>query len=73
MDTLESIKAALRPGGRFVVIDRERIKGVTSEDNFEHFRAGKGTVTDEILDAGFVLEKELPLIPDFFCLVSKER
>ena len=75
VDMLESIKAALRPGGRFVVIDRERIKGVTmtSEEDFEHWRAGKGTITDEILDAGFVLEKELPLIPDFYYLVFKER
>lgn len=73
MDMLESVKAALRPEGRFVVIDKERIKGVTSEQDFEHFRAGKGTITDEILDAGFVLEKELPLIPDFYYLVFKER
>ena len=75
VDMLESIKAALRPEGRFVVIDRERIKGVTmtSEEDFEHWRAGKGTITDEILDAGFVLEKELPLIPDFYYLVFKER
>ena len=73
MHMLESVKAALRPEGRFVVIDKERIKGVASEQDFEHFRAGKGTITDEILDAGFVLEKELPLIPDFYYLVFKQR
>ena len=73
VDMLESIKAALRPEGRFVVIDQERIKGVSSERTLEHRRAGKGTITDEILDAGFVLEKELPLIPDFYYVVFKER
>ena len=72
VDMLESIKAALRPEGRFVVIDPERIKGVTSEADLGHFR-GKGTITDEILDAGFVLGKELPLIPDYYYLFFKER
>ncbi len=73
IDMLASIKAALRPEGRFVVIDPERIKGVTDEETFEHFRAGKGTVTDEILDAGFILEKDLPLIPEFYYLVFRHR
>jgi len=70
---LASIKAALRPDGRFVVIDHERIKGVSSDQHYEHFRAGKGTFTDESLDAGFVLEKELPLLPDHYFLVFRER
>ena len=73
IDMLASIKAALRPEGRFVVIDRERIKGVTDEETLEHFRAGKGTVTDEILDAGFILEKDIPLIPEFYYLVFRHR
>ncbi len=39
-----------------------------------HFRAGKGTTTDEILDAGFVLEKEVPLLPStYYFLVFEER
>lgn len=70
---LASIKAALRPNGRFVVIDHERIKGVSSDWHYEHWRAGKGAFTDEILDAGFVLEKELPLLPDHYFLVFRER
>lgn len=73
MDMLASIKAALRPEGRFVVIDRERIKGVSTEEHYEHWRAGKGTISDEILDAGFVLEKEIPLIPGFYYLVFTHR
>ncbi len=73
MDMLASIKAALRPDGRFVVIDRERIKGVSTEHDYGHWRAGKGTFTDEILDAGLVLEKEIPLIPRFYYLVFASR
>lgn len=73
VEMLASIKAALRPDGRFVVIDHERIKGVSSDREYAHFRAGKGTFTDEILDAGFVLEKELPLLPDHYFLVFRER
>jgi hypothetical protein len=56
-----------------VVIDHERIKGVSSDWHYEHWRAGKGAFTDEILDAGFVLEKELPLLPDHYFLVFRER
>ena len=70
---LASIKAALRPNGRFVVIDHERIKGISSDWQYEHWRAGKGAFTDEILDAGFVLEKELPLLPEHYFMVFRER
>ena len=73
VDMLASIKAALRPEGRFVVIDRERIKGVSTEEDYEHWRAGKGTFSDEILDAGFALEKQIPLIPGFYYLVFAHR
>ena len=72
-DMLASIKTALRPEGRFVVIDRERIKGVSTPETYEHWRAGKGTISDEILDAGFVLEKEIPLIPGIYYLVFAHR
>ena len=72
-DSLASIEQALRPDGRLVVIDRERIRGVSLERTLEHFRAGKGTFTDEILDAGFELEKELPLVEDSYFLVFRKR
>ena len=72
-DTLASIAAALRPQGRLVLIDYERIRGVTSESRYEHLRAGKGTFTDEIKDAGFDLEKELPLVPESYYLVFRKR
>ena len=73
--TLASIHRALRPGGRFVVIEPQRIRGVSDEFTLEHVRAGKGTFTDEIVDAGFALSKEIPLLPanEFYFLVFEQR
>jgi ubiquinone/menaquinone biosynthesis C-methylase UbiE len=70
---LESIKKSLRDDGRLVVVDFERVKGVTSDRFYEHVRAGKGTFTDEIRDAGFELVKEIPLLKDQYYLVFKKR
>jgi predicted methyltransferase len=53
--TLGSIKRALKPGGRFIVVDFERIPGVSSESTLKHMRAGKETVIEEVLAAGFKL------------------
>lgn len=72
-DIMASIVAALRPEGRLVIVDYERIKGVTPDSRYEHLRAGKGTVTDEIKDIGFELEKELDLIPQSYYLAFRKR
>ncbi|MGH9463444.1 MAG: class I SAM-dependent methyltransferase [Vicinamibacteria bacterium] len=72
-DIMASIAAALRSGGRLVVIDYERIRGVTAESRYAHLRGGKGTFSDEIKDAGFDLEKELPLIPESYYLEFRKR
>ena len=74
-ESLGSIRQALRPEGRLVVIDRERIRGITEDRLYDdHLRAGKGTFTDEILDAGFELEKDLPpLVADSYVLFFKKR
>lgn len=61
MDTLASIHAALRPGGRMVIVDFERIPGVTRDWLLEHVRCDKQTVIDEVTAAGFRLDAELPL------------
>lgn len=58
---LASIHRALRPGGRFIVVDFERIPGVSREWILGHVRAGKEQVTKEILAAGFQLEREVDL------------
>ncbi len=56
---LASIQQALRPGGKLVVIDFERIPAVTRDWLLEHVRASKTEVTIEIADSGFVFEEEL--------------
>ena len=57
--SLASIFKALRPGGRFFVIDFHRIPGVSSDFILGHVRANQETFVSEIQAAGFVLEEEL--------------
>lgn len=57
--TNASVKAALRPGGRYVVLDFERIPGTSRDWILEHVRAGKKTVIEEVEAAGFRLRREL--------------
>jgi tRNA A58 N-methylase Trm61 len=59
---LDSLHSALRDDGRLVVIDFERVEGVSTEFAIEHVRAGKGTFTDEIKNGGFDLIREVPLM-----------
>lgn len=54
---LASIRAALKPGGRLVVIDFERIAGQSSAWVMSHVRAGRATAIAEIEAAGFRLLK----------------
>jgi len=72
-DMLASIRQALRRDGRFVIVDFERVSGVTDDRFLEHVRAGKGTFTDELRDAGFELEKEIPLMKGQYFLVFRKR
>ena len=72
-DSLASIHQALREDGLLVVIDFERIQGISADFQLTHVRAGKGTVTDEIKDAGFDLVKEIPLMPEQYYLVFRKR
>lgn len=57
--TLASIRRALKPGGRLVVIDFERIPGKSREWLLDHVRAGKSVFRAEIEQAGFVFDKEV--------------
>lgn len=56
---LKSIRQALKPGGRLIVVDFERIPGVTAKQTFDHVRAGKDTVIQEVTSAGFQLREEV--------------
>jgi ubiquinone/menaquinone biosynthesis C-methylase UbiE len=51
--TLSTIFRALKPGGRLVVIDFNRIPGVSREFLIGHVRANKETFRSEITAAGF--------------------
>lgn len=57
--TLASIRRALKANGRFIVVDFERIPGVSSQNTLNHVRAGKETVIEEVLAAGFRLREEV--------------
>lgn len=58
---MASIVRALRPGGRLIVIDFERIPGVTREWVLNHVRAGKDVFKKEILEAGLRFEEEVEI------------
>jgi predicted methyltransferase len=53
MAMLASIHAALRPGGRLVIIDFIREPGFSSPWVLGHVRAGEAVVRAEIESAGF--------------------
>ncbi|MCZ6791987.1 MAG: methyltransferase domain-containing protein [Planctomycetota bacterium] len=58
---LASLHRALKPGGRLVIVDFDRVPGVSRDWVLEHVRAGKEEVTREVEAAGFVLEEEVPV------------
>lgn len=67
---LGSIHSALRPGGRLVVVDFERIPGVSRDWILGHVRAGKETFRSEIEANGFrfVEEVEIPGLEENYFL-----
>lgn len=50
---MATIHAALKPGGRLVIVDFERIPGVSTEWILSHVRAGRPEVEQELREAGF--------------------
>jgi predicted methyltransferase len=59
--SLASILSAMRPGGTLVVVDFERIPGVSRPWLLDHVRADKATFRAEIEQAGFTFEREVEL------------
>ena len=55
---LQAIRTALKPGGTLIVVDFERIPGVSSERILSHVRAGKETVIKEVEAEGFRMVEE---------------
>lgn len=74
-DSMSSIHKALRPGGRVVIVDFERIVGVSNDWTLDHVRCGKGTVTDEVKDSGFDLleEKDLGMQGQYVLIFQKRE
>jgi len=66
---LASIRKALRAGGRMVVVDYERIPGVTPPSRIEHLRLDKQTAIREIEAAGFRLVEEKKLMRENYFVV----
>lgn len=68
--TLASIHQALKPGGRLIVIDFERIPGVSREFILGHVRAGKEVFQSEIVEAGFsqIDEVRIPTFQENYLL-----
>lgn len=68
--TLNSLRRALRPGGRLVVIDFERIPGVSRDWLLDHVRAGKEVFRAEIEAAGFRFDDEVDVagLEENYCL-----
>lgn len=61
VEMLAGIKSALRPDGLLVLVDNERIEGVTSPGVLSMVRAGKGTFMDEVINAGFDLVEDVDI------------
>jgi len=70
---LGSIFSALRPGGQLIIIEFERIPGVSREWTLGHVRANKERFTSEIVRAGFRLieEVEIPGLEENYFLRFK--
>jgi ubiquinone/menaquinone biosynthesis C-methylase UbiE len=66
--TLASLHRALKPGGRLVLIDFKRIKGVSSEWIMNHVRAGQEVFTREVREGGFRLVGEERLLKENYFL-----
>jgi len=74
-NTMSTIHSALRPGGQLVIVDFERIPGVSSEWILGHVRAGKELVTQEIEAAGFEFtnEHDLEAVVDNYIIRFRKK
>jgi ubiquinone/menaquinone biosynthesis C-methylase UbiE len=58
---LASLHRALRPGGRLIIVDFEKIEGATQSWVLEHVRAGRQEVSAEIERAGFTMDQQMQI------------
>jgi ubiquinone/menaquinone biosynthesis C-methylase UbiE len=70
--TLQSLHDALRPGGKLLLIDFQRIEGKSSDWTLGHVRAGKEVFVREVTAAGFqALGEEDLLKENYFVRFAK--
>jgi ubiquinone/menaquinone biosynthesis C-methylase UbiE len=69
---LASIHAALRTGGRLVIVDFRRDPRVNPPWVLQHVRAGRDTVTHEVQAAGFRFVQEKPILRTNYFLVFEK-
>jgi predicted methyltransferase len=71
--TMASIRRAMRPGGRVILIDFRRISGESSDWVLNHVRAGQEVFEHEIEQAGFKKVSEDPkLLEENYFVVFKK-
>ncbi|CAM4958723.1 unnamed protein product, partial [Rotaria socialis] len=71
IEMLKSIRATLKPNGLFVIVDFERIPGVTIDRLMEHVRCGKEIVMNEVESVGFVLVEEKHIFKENYFLIYR--
>jgi cyclopropane fatty-acyl-phospholipid synthase-like methyltransferase len=72
-EMLQQIRKALRPDGVFMLVDLERIEDISPTYVLDMVRAGKGTFTDEIRNAGFELIEDIQILELDYVLKFKHR
>jgi len=58
LKTMNSLHAALKPGGRLFVVDFKRVEGESTDWTMKHVRAGQEVFEAEILSCGFKKVRE---------------
>lgn len=74
-DTLASLHAALRDGGRLVIVEFHRKPGISNDWVLDHMRAGQETFVREITAAGFALARDvfIPRLRMNYMLIFEKR
>ncbi|MDZ4783425.1 MAG: methyltransferase domain-containing protein [Planctomycetia bacterium] len=71
--TMASLHRALKPGGRLVVVDFQRIEGTSTEWILNHVRAGQDVVEAEIVHSGFEkVDEEKELLKENYLVVFEK-
>jgi predicted methyltransferase len=70
---MDSLFAALKPGGRVILVDFKRIEGESSDWTLTHVRAGQEVFEAEVLKSGFVkMGENKELLKDNYFIVFQK-